>query len=149
MIGSPQRPGPQPHNRIAPTADEQLAQALVELPSGMPAESWWGRHTEALEQFIQAERKIPPAAKNTDTGQRAYLKALGRVAKVESQVATEFCLMLRFADRYSGETLRAVLTEIVEDVVTGLLEPVRNDIADLARAVAALEQQAKGRRRAG
>jgi hypothetical protein len=48
-------------------------------------------------------------------------------------------MMLRFANRWSGDALRALLTEVFTDVVTGMLDDVTTDVQDLADAVAALE----------
>ena len=134
----PERPGPQPHNRIAATADEQLRRAMVDLPDDHPPESWLARHTAALEDYVAG-------------------RGLDRWAKTENQMATELMLMLRTANLLYGPTLRALLREILfaddgqlvrdllrevfRDVATGLLDDTRTDVQDLADAVAALERR--------
>jgi hypothetical protein len=133
---APHRPGPQPHNRIAASADEQLHRALVDLPSDQPSESWLGRHTAALESYVAGD-------------------GLDQWAKVESQMSGELMLMLQTANQLYPETLRAILRDILfaddgfllrellrealHDVATGLLDDVNTDVQDLAAAVVALE----------
>jgi hypothetical protein len=135
---TPTDPGPQLHNRIAATADEQLARALTELSADHPPESWLGRHTRALEAYVAGH-------------------GIDRLAKVEALTATEVMFALRTANQLYGETLRALLREILfaddgftirellrealRDVVTGLTDELKTDVQDLAAAVAAIEQR--------
>jgi hypothetical protein len=134
----PTRTGPQPHNQIGQTADEQLHRALIGLPTDLPAESWLGRHNIALEGYVAG-------------------KGLDAIARTEALMATEVMLAIRTADRLYGETLRAMfreilfaddgseiralLREVLTDVVAGLIDALLADVYEVAGAVADLERR--------
>jgi hypothetical protein len=109
-----------------------------------PTTSWTDRHAAALERYDAADKRAW-AAPADPAAEWARTEALGDVTAVERAMATEFILLLRKADQHSGLALRALLTEVMRDVIDGAVDEIRTDVEDLADAVAALEQ-ARGRR---
>lgn len=107
-------------------------------------DTWVRRHSQALVDWRDAKWRAEQRPGDEDLA-RVALAAEERLAQIKVGIGTELCFMLRKTDDYHGEALRSLLTAVIGDVVDGLLNEFRNDVAELADKVVRLERKVGGR----
>lgn len=112
---------------------------IASLLTGDP--SWIARYATVLEKYEAARVKASAMPKDAAV-EMARREALGEVHGIEKDAASDFIFGLRMADRHNADALRTLIGESVRDAVDVAVHELRQDVQDLAEAVAALEGKA-------